>query len=155
MLKPIGSTDQHAASLGPDPDSDRGLGREVLIYDGQCNFCKGSVKYLRALDWTGRLSYISLHDQRVSQRWPQLSFDALMEQIWLVNKSGQTFGGADALRYLSLRMPALWALAPFLNLPMTMPVWRWFYRWVARNRYKIAGRNCEGGTCSIHAGKPR
>lgn len=153
MLKPNRSTDQRSTELGPDPDSEAGQGREVLIYDGQCNFCKGSVKYLRALDWTGRLAYISLHDERVGQRWPELTYDQLMDQIWLVSKSGRPHGGADALRYLSLRMPSLWCLAPLLNLPLSMPLWRWFYRLIARNRYRIAGRNCDGGTCSLHAGK--
>lgn len=138
------------AALTPDPDSDRGRGREVLIYDGQCNFCRASVKSLRKLDWTGRLAYISLHDERVGQRWPGLSHDQLMDQIWLVTKDGQTLGGADAMRFLSLRMPTLWPLAPFMNLPFSMPLWRGIYRWIARNRYRIAGRNCEDGTCSLH-----
>ncbi len=134
----------------PDPDSDAGVGREVLIYDGQCNFCLASVKSLRRMDWTGHLAFISLHDPRVTERWPQLSHEELMEQIWLVAKSGKTYGGADAIRYLSLRMPGLWLLAPILNLPFTMPLWRTVYRWIARNRYRIAGRNCENGTCSLH-----
>lgn len=149
MLKLAESATSEAA-LTPDPDSDRGSGREVLIYDGQCNFCRASVKSLRKLDWTGRLAYISLHDERVGQRWPELSFDQLMAQIWLVTKDGQTLGGADAMRFLSLRMLALWPLAPFMNLPFSMPLWRGIYRWIARNRYRIAGRNCEGGTCSLH-----
>ena len=152
MLKPNRSTDAEPllAELSPDPDSERGSDREVLIYDGQCNFCRGSVRSLRMLDWTGRLSFISLHDERVGQRWPQLSYDQLMDQIWLVTRHGQTLGGADAMRYLSVRMPALWLLAPLLNLPGTMPLWRSVYRWIARNRYRIAGRNCDGGTCNLH-----
>lgn len=152
MLKPNRTTDAEPAllELSPDPDSNQGTAREVLIFDGQCNFCRGSVRTLRMLDWIGRLSFISLHDERVGQRWPQLSSEQLMDQIWLVTKSGQTFGGADAMRYLSSRMPALWPLAPLLNLPFTMPIWRSIYRWIAKNRYRIAGRKCDNGTCSLH-----
>lgn len=152
MLKPNRSTEDQPATaeLLPDPDSDSGQGREVLIFDGQCNFCRSSVHSLRMLDWTGRLAFLSLHDERVGQRWPQLSYEQLMDQMWLVTKSGRTLGGADAMRYLSSRMPALWLLTPLLNLPFTMPVWRSIYRWVAKNRYRIAGRKCEGGTCSLH-----
>ncbi len=134
----------------PDPDSPSGDRRGVLIYDGQCNFCRGSVELLRKFDWTGRLAFLSLHDQRVGERWPQLTFEQLMDQVWFVTPGGQAYGGADALRYLSLRMPALWILAPLLNIPGSMPMWRWLYRWVARNRYRIAGRQCENGTCSLH-----
>ena len=153
MLNPNPSKTPESGTidLSPDPDSESGMGRETLIYDGQCNFCRASVRSLRMFDWTGRLAFISLHDQRVGLRWPQLSYDQLMDQIWLVNLRGQTFGGADAMRYLSLRMPALWPLAPFLNLPFTMPLWRAVYRWIARNRYRIAGRKCDGDTCSLHS----
>ena len=122
----------------------------MLIYDGQCNFCRASVGSLRRLDWTGRLAYISLHDPRVSQRWPELSHEQLMEQIWLVTENGGRYGGADAMRYLSLRMPSLWLAAPLLNFPFAMPLWRKIYRWIARNRYRVAGRNCENGGCSLH-----
>ena len=122
----------------------------MLIYDGQCNFCRASVGSLRRLDWTGRLAYISLHDPRVSQRWPELSHEQLMEQIWLVTENGGRYGGADAMRYLSLRMPSLWLAAPLLNFPFAMPLWRKIYRWIARNRYRVAGRNCENGSCSLH-----
>lgn len=148
VLKPNRATD--ATSSLPDPDGDASKAKDVLIYDGQCNFCRRSVRTLYVLDWTRRLTFISLHDERVPQRWPGLSYDQLMDQIWLASPGGETYGGADALRYLSLRMPAMWLSAPLLNFPFTMPLWRKIYRFIARNRYRIAGRSCEGGTCSLH-----
>ncbi len=122
----------------------------VLIWDGHCNFCRSQVERLRRWDWTGQLTFLSLHDPRVQERYPDLTYDQLMEQMWLITPDGKRYGGADAMRVLSRRMPTLWPLAPIMHVPFSMPLWRSIYRWVAQRRYRIAGKNCDGGTCHLH-----
>ncbi len=125
--------------------------KDVVLYDGQCNFCRSQINILRRLDYRDRLEFVSLHDPRVAADYPNLTFDQLMEQIWIVPPTGETYGGAYALRYLSRRLPILWPLAPLFHFPFTMPLWSFLYRQVAKRRYKLAGRDCdEGGTCSLH-----
>ena len=125
----------------------------MIIWDGECNFCRQQVLRLRKLDWSDRLTFLSLHDPRVAQRYPQLTHEQLMAEMWVVTPDGQKFGGADALRQLSRTLPALWPIAPLLHIPLTMPVWRALYRWIARNRYRLAGKNCNSGTCDLHAAR--
>jgi predicted DCC family thiol-disulfide oxidoreductase YuxK len=126
---------------------------DVVLYDGECKFCIGQIAHLRRLDRAGRLRFVSLHDPQVAIDYPDLSYDQLMEQIWVIDPRGGRHGGAYALRYLSRVLPLLWPLAPMLHIPGLMPVWSWIYRQIARRRYRIAGRHCEGGTCAIHASK--
>jgi predicted DCC family thiol-disulfide oxidoreductase YuxK len=140
-----------AVSAPALPDPDEHPSTEVVVWDGHCVFCRKQVTRLRELDWQNRLSFLSLHDPRVAVRYPQLSYDQLMAEMWVMARSGEQFGGADSLRYLSRVMPTLWPIAPFLHLPFCMPIWRSLYQWVARRRYRIAGKDCEGGTCQIHA----
>lgn len=133
----------------PDPDSLTDA--DVVIYDGQCNFCRSQVSKLRRLDCCGnRLSFLSLHDTRVAERYPDLQHDDLMEQMYVIDQHDRRHGGADAVRYLSRRLPLLWPLVPLLHLPGTARLWRWMYRQVASRRYRLAGRSCEGDTCSVH-----
>jgi len=124
--------------------------RDTVLYDGQCRFCVGQITTLRRLDRGGRLEVVSLHDDRVPREFPELSRDMLMEQMFVVAPSGAAYGGAEAVRYLSRRLPLLWPLAPLLHLPGSLPLWQAGYRFVARNRYRIAGRSCTDGSCSIH-----
>lgn len=146
----------NSSKVLPDPDDYPTA--DVVIYDGKCNFCKQQVRNLHRLDRFGtRLSFISLHDPRVAQRYPQLSFDQLMDQMYVVTHNGatnqhQAYGGADAIRYLSRRLPLLWPVAPILHLPGTARLWRWFYHQVAKRRYRISGKSqqCEQDACSIH-----
>jgi predicted DCC family thiol-disulfide oxidoreductase YuxK len=136
-----------ASPVLPDPESNPNA--DVVIWDGQCNFCRGQVERLRRWD-SDKLSYLSLHDVRARELCPDLTEEQLMEQIWVVQSDGATkFGGADAARYLSKRLPKLWWLFPVLHIPLAMPLWRWVYRQIAKRRYKISGRNCETGTCRI------
>jgi predicted DCC family thiol-disulfide oxidoreductase YuxK len=125
--------------------------QDVVLYDGQCNFCKKQIDHLRRLDGRDRLQFVSLHDPEVAMHYPDLTFEQLMEQMWIVSPAGNRYGGADSLRYLTRRLPILWPLAPILHFPGAMPLWRFAYRQIAKRRYKIAGRNCdENGTCSLH-----
>ena len=133
------------------PDPDTLTDADVVIYDGQCNFCRASVDKLRRLDVGGRrLAFISLHDPRVAERFPDLTHQQLMEQMYVVGQDGRDYGGADAVRYLSRRLPTLWLAAPILHLPGTANLWRWLYQQVAKRRYKLAGNSCENDVCSVH-----
>jgi predicted DCC family thiol-disulfide oxidoreductase YuxK len=133
------------------PDPDTLVGADVVIFDGECRFCRGGVERLRQLDLGGkRLAFLSLHDPRVAQRYPDLTYDDLMSQMYVIDQSGARHRGADAVRYLSRRLPLLWPAMPILHVPGSARLWRWLYMQVAKRRYKIAGKHCENGACSIH-----
>lgn len=124
--------------------------RDVVLYDGECIFCTSQIANLRRLDGKNRLTFVSLHDPIVAEKYPDLTRDMLMEQMWIVAPDGRRFGGADGIRYLTTRLPLLYPLIPIMYFPFAMPLWRFLYRIVANSRYKIAGRSCENGTCSLH-----
>jgi predicted DCC family thiol-disulfide oxidoreductase YuxK len=123
--------------------------RDTVLYDGQCRFCRGQIAILRRFDPTGRLRFVSLHDPVVASEFPELSPDDLSREMHVVETTGRSRAGAEAVRYLSRRLPLLWPLAVPLHVPGSLPVWRWLYGVVARNRYRIAGR-CDDGTCRVH-----
>lgn len=135
---------------------------DVVIYDGKCVFCKGQVGNLRWFDGKNRLAFVSLHDQWVADHFPDLTYDQMMDQIYLIPASEHGYtelrlGGAAAIRYLSRRLPKLWILAPLMHIPFSLPLWQWGYRQVAKRRYQIAGKLggpvCdEDGTCELHFG---
>ncbi|MBD54454.1 MAG: thiol-disulfide oxidoreductase, partial [Rhodopirellula sp.] len=102
------------------PDPNKFPDADVVIFDGQCNFCKSQIRTLQRLNCCGdRLAYISLHDPRVAQNYPDLTHKMMMEQMYVVDQAGRRHGGADAVRYLTRRLPTLWLAAPLLHLPGT------------------------------------
>ncbi len=129
---------------------------DIVIYDGHCRFCTGQVQNLARWDSHSRLAYLSLHDPEVAKRFPDLTYDQLMEEMVVVDQAGHRHGGAAAFKYLTTRLPRLYVLAPLMHIPFTMPLWRWGYRQVAKRRYALMGKSseaCDDGTCKVHYGK--
>ena len=126
----------HSSKVTPLPSPDERPGADVVIYDGDCRICDGQVRRLHQWDGCHRLAYLSLHDQQVAEKYPDLDHDQLMKAMVIVDGKGRRYWGATAVRYLTRRLPRLWPLAPLLHLPGSLPLWRMLYRQVARSRYR-------------------
>lgn len=138
------------ASAGPLPTPAGLPNADIVIYDGHCRFCTNSVRRLHGLAGK-RLAFLSLHDAEVARRFPQLTHEQMMEEMFVVDRQGTVRGGAVAFRYLTRRLPWLWVLAPCLHLPFSLGLWRFLYRQVAKRRY-FWGKtgDCDGESCKIH-----
>jgi predicted DCC family thiol-disulfide oxidoreductase YuxK len=140
-------SDTHLPSPEENPTGD------IVIYDGQCRFCRASVARLARWDRGRRLSFMSLHDPQVASRFPQLTYEQLMEEMYLIDRRGRIHRGAEAFRHFTTRIPRLFPLAPLLHIPFTLPFWRWAYRQIARRRYQLFGKTaerCDNETCQAH-----
>lgn len=136
------------------PRPDERLGSDVVIYDGHCKICTGSVKLLDRLDVSGHISFLSLHDPQVGQIAPDLTHDQMMDELWVIDHKGGRHPGAGGFRYLTRRLGLLWPLMPLLHIPGSLPLWKWCYRRFAPIRYRF-GRNSAddcGDACRIHFG---
>ena len=126
---------------------------DTVLYDGECRFCRSQIALLRRLDICGRLTFTSLHAASVAVDFPEITRETLLAQMVVVEKSGRSHGGAQAVRYLSRTLVLLWPLAIVLHIPGTLPLWKILYNWIARNRFRIAGRHCDKtcdeGTCKL------
>ncbi len=132
------------------PRAEFGFPGDIVIFDGHCRFCWRQVARLKRCDLGHRLQFLSLHDPEVAERFPDLSHERLMEEMVVVTHDGGRFGGIASIRYLSRHLPLLWPLAPPLHIPGTLGFWRWAYRWVARRRYQLAGKQDCDGACDVH-----
>lgn len=122
--------------------------RATVLFDGQCRFCRNQIGLLRRLDLGNRLVFVSLHDPSVARDFPEIPAALLHEQMYVVDPEGRARGGAEAVRYLSRRLPLLWPAALLLHLPGSLPVWQWLYAWIAKRRLLIAG-SCSDGGCRL------
>ncbi len=137
------------ASLGPTTNIQSNV--DVVIYDGECRFCRRQIAWLRRLDVRRQLAFLSLHSPEVARRYDDLSHEQLMSEMAVVTRDGDRYFGASALRYLTKQLPTLWCFMPLLHIPGSLPLWSWLYGQVARRRY-LFGRveSCAEGTCKIH-----
>ena len=130
------------------------MGKHVLIYDGQCAICRGSVGWVRRLDWRHRFELLDAHSAAVARRFPALDPAALMSAIHLITPQGAVLTGYDAVRFQVRFLPLLAWLAPILRLPVMDRLGPRLYGFVARHRYRLnrlLGRpaTCETGSCRV------
>lgn len=123
----------------PDlPDPDERSAADVVIFDGSCPLCTGLCRWLERVGGRRRLAYLSLYDLRTDERYPDLPRRELLEHVYVVEPNGRKHRGAQAVRYLSRRLPAMWPLAPLLHVPGSLPLWRWLYRVFSRHRHRLS-----------------
>jgi predicted DCC family thiol-disulfide oxidoreductase YuxK len=140
-------SDTRLPTAADNPDAD------IVIFDGHCKFCTAQVQNLARWDRYGRLAFLSLHDPEVARRFPDLSYDQLMNEMYVVDRQGNRYGGAAAFRYLTTKLPRLYWLAPLMYFPFSMPLWRWGYRQFAKRRYLLgqSATACDDGSCQVHS----
>jgi predicted DCC family thiol-disulfide oxidoreductase YuxK len=117
----------------------------ILLFDGVCNLCNGSVRWLIAHDPAGRLRFASLQSEAGRALLAQhgLPLDA-MDTVVLVDGAAH-WTKSDAALEVARRIGGAWSLAVVLKL-VPRALRDTLYDWVARNRYARWGRSEE---CSL------
>lgn len=102
----------------------------LLLWDGQCDFCRRSVEWLEKKA-KGKLTPLA-YQQQVSWLPPEVYSDC-KNQFYLRTPSGEYLGGGEAVIKLFEVMG--WKLLfRFLKLPGLRQLTKLLYRFVARRR---------------------
>ena len=125
--------------------------KATLLYDGNCELCKRSVRLLKRLDTNERIRFADARDEA---QWPasdvELNRERMLEAMHLVTPGGrEVYAGFDAFRWVCARVPLLWGVYPFLHLPGVPTLGRKLYAWIAKNRFELVP--CHHGACELPA----
>ena len=122
-----------------------GLGRAwVLVYDGNCNVCGKLVRVLQKWDRDGMLEIAPSQAPGVQARFPWIPARAYTESVQLVGPNGHTWQGAAAVERVIDLMPKGRLVTWVFSIPFVRPLAERFYRWFARNRYRLGcGEHCQ------------
>jgi predicted DCC family thiol-disulfide oxidoreductase YuxK len=113
-------------------------GVAVVIYDGTCGLCQGSVGWVSRRARPGAFEFLPCQAAERAARFPAIPEVTCLEAIQLVLPDGRVLGGAAALPEILRRLRGWrWAAALF-RLPGAGLVAPIAYRWVARNRYRVS-----------------
>lgn len=112
----------------------------VLLFDGACNLCNGSVQWLLARDKKGCFYYASLQSDTGKKLLMErgLPTDRL-DTVVLVTKNA-VFTHSDAPLEILRLLGGVWQLGCFFKLVPRFARDA-IYRWVARNRYRWFGQS--------------
>lgn len=113
----------------------------IILFDGTCNLCNGTVRFVVRRDKAGRFRFGPLQGE-AARRLCAAHGVAIPEgdpDSVVVIAGGRALERSDAALAIAARLPFPWRLlGVFRVLPRA--VRDWAYRIVARNRYRWFGR---------------
>ena len=133
----IGGKDRDAAS--------QGLGRPyTVVYDGACKVCTRIVHVLQSWDREGMLEIVPSQAPGVRARFPWIPDRAYAESVQVIGPGGRTWQGARAVEQVLDVLPKGKLITWIFSIPFVRPLAERFYRWFARNRYRLGcGEHCQ------------
>lgn len=112
--------------------------RYTVVYDGECGLCRRSVELLRRWDTRGRLELVPFQRPGVLARYPGIEETEARKAVQVIAPDGRHWSGADAVEHALARTTRGQWIAWLFRLPFARPIARRGYRWIARNRSKLA-----------------
>ena len=121
------------------------LGRAyTVVFDGNCKVCTRLTKVLTAWDKQCQLEIVSSQQPGVSARFPWIPARAYADALQLIAANGTTWQGAAAIEQLLQVLPRGRWIAWIFYIPFARALADRFYRWFARNRYRLGcGEHCQ------------
>jgi predicted DCC family thiol-disulfide oxidoreductase YuxK len=109
--------------------------RPVILFDGVCNLCAGSVRFVIARDSRRQFRFASL--QSASAQRLLGSRDRLESMVLVAD--GKVYRKSTAALLIARRLDGLWPLlCAFLVIPKFLR--DAVYDWIGRRRYRMFGK---------------
>lgn len=115
-------------------------GESVVLFDGECNLCDGSVQFILKRDRRKQFRFAPLQSAAAVRLAPEdaVTGDDAPKSIILV-ENGKIYRESSAALRIARQLDGLWSLlAVFLIVPPFIR--NIVYRWIARNRYRWFGK---------------
>lgn len=128
----------------------------TVVFDGACRVCQRLVKLLRRWDRRGMLEIVPSQAPGVRARFPWIPDRAFAESVQLIGPGGLTWQGAAAIEHILDVLPKGRLLSWVFSIPFVRPLAERFYRWFARNRYRLGcGEHCQFRQLQLDYGDER
>ncbi len=111
----------------------------IILFDGVCNLCTASVRFVIAHDRRRRFRFASLQSPVAEQiLGPDIDRGDRLGSVVLV-LGDRTYRKSSAALKTLWRLDGLWPLLAVL-LIVPRPIRDWVYDWIGSRRYRLFGR---------------
>lgn len=115
--------------------------KTIVLFDGVCNLCNGTVQFILWHDPDRRFQFASQQSeagQRLLAQHGISTAQALADSV-VVLEGPRVYLESDAALHILYRLGGVWGLL-YLFRWVPKPLRDRIYRWIARNRYRLFGR---------------
>ncbi|MEO8620929.1 MAG: DCC1-like thiol-disulfide oxidoreductase family protein [bacterium] len=116
----------------------------TVVFDGDCRVCMRMSRMLRSWDTTQLLEITTSQEPGVKARFAWIPDSAYAAALQLIAANGTTWQGAAAIEQVIHVLPRGRWIGWMYRVPLARPLADRFYRWFARNRYRLGcGDHCQ------------
>jgi predicted DCC family thiol-disulfide oxidoreductase YuxK len=109
----------------------------TVVFDGNCAVCTRMVRALPTFDRNSQIEVVLSQDPGIMAWFPWIPSRAYSDALQLIGPDGRTWQGAAAIEQLLEILPKGKAIAWVFAIPFARRIADRFYRWFARNRYRL------------------
>ncbi|MDN5200927.1 thiol-disulfide oxidoreductase DCC family protein [Fulvivirgaceae bacterium BMA10] len=116
------------------------MNKPVLLFDGVCNLCNGSVQFIIKRDKKNVFLFASLQSEAGQERLKKFDLPVDDYESFVLVEGDKFYRRSTAALRTMKKLGGLWKLLyAFIIIPA--PIRDFVYSIIARNRYKWFGRN--------------
>jgi predicted DCC family thiol-disulfide oxidoreductase YuxK len=118
----------------------------ILLYDGQCAFCRRWAARLARWDGAGRIAQVPMQERHAVAGIPPLSDTDLDRAMHVVLPDGRVEAGARGFVAVLPWLPGGRIFRPLFRVPGAVWLSERVYAWVARRRHRFG---CGNDACPL------
>jgi len=118
----------------------------IIIFDGECNLCNGTVDFLLKRDSKKQFRFASIQSEAAQLLFRKFQIPSEVDSVILI-KSNKVYFESDAAIEIAGMLPFPWKMGTIFRI-IPKKIRDNIYRRIAKNRYRWFGKR---DTCRIPA----
>jgi len=114
--------------------------RKIILFDGVCNLCNGSVIFVLQREQSPTFQFASIQSEIGKELLHWCGLPADFNQAFVLIDHGKIHLGSTAALKIGLRLTFPWSLLSRIGLIIPRFVRDWVYSQIAQNRYRWFGK---------------
>lgn len=113
--------------------------RQIVIFDGVCNFCNGAVRFISKRDPKGKFAFTPIQSEVAKGLMEKHGISNLGIDTFVLIKNDRAHIYTDAAMEIAKELTGFWTLFRLFKI-IPRFIRDFLYRLFARNRYRLFGR---------------
>ena len=135
-------SNRKSASISPSPARvAQELEHPVVLFDGVCNVCNDSVKFILARDGQGYFRFASLQSEVAKGLLRPFGLEEMPLHTMVLIEEGRVFTKSTAVMRVARRLGALWPVVSFGMWLVPRPLRDALYSGFVKHRYRLFGKS--------------
>ncbi len=114
----------------------------IIIFDGVCNLCEFSVRFIVKNDRRARFRFVSAQSEKGKVLQRRCGVDTLADGTVILLENDQVYIKSDAALQIAKNLDGIWKFLYILRF-IPKPVREYFYAIISKNRYQWFGKKQE------------